>query len=97
MFTITRFGDSCEDRCRRRLQIHKGCQREQLASFVSGPSGINHLRAGVNEINALSRAIKFLNSSQIIENMERKTGIEPATSSLGILVLIVYQQLMRTR
>ena len=29
--------------------------------------------------------------------MERETGIEPATSSLGILVLIVYQQLMRTR
>ena len=29
--------------------------------------------------------------------MERETGIEPATSSLGILVLIVYQQLMRIR
>jgi hypothetical protein len=29
--------------------------------------------------------------------MERETGIEPATSSLGILVLIVYQQPMRTR
>jgi hypothetical protein len=33
----------------------------------------------------------------MIENMERETGIEPATSSLGISVLIVYQQLMRTR
>ena len=35
--------------------------------------------------------------SQVIDKKERETGIEPATSSLGILVLIVYQQLMRTR
>jgi hypothetical protein len=77
MFTIDRFGDSCEGRCRRLLQIYKGCQREQLASSLSGPSGINHLQAGVNEINALSRAIKFLNTSQVIENMERERGVEP--------------------
>ena len=37
----------------------------------------------------------FFGSSQVIENMERETGIEPATSSLGncysevLLILII--------
>jgi hypothetical protein len=37
----------------------------------------------------------FFGSSQAIENMERETGIEPATSSLGMLVSVEKQRLMR--
>jgi hypothetical protein len=33
--------------------------------------------------------------SQVIENMERETGIEPATSSLGIQLAFVNKEQMR--
>jgi hypothetical protein len=37
----------------------------------------------------------FFGSSQVIENMERETGIEPATSSLGIQLAFVNKEQMR--
>jgi len=37
-----------------------------------------------------------MRNSQAIENMERETGIEPATSSLGTYPAFVNKQLMRS-
>jgi hypothetical protein len=36
-----------------------------------------------------------MKTSQVIENMERETGIEPATSSLGIQLAFVNKEQMR--
>ncbi len=38
----------------------------------------------------------FFGSSQVIDLMERETGIEPATSSLGMSASMEYQQLRRS-
>jgi hypothetical protein len=51
-----------------------------------------------NDLRACCRNCRNEQSRRkLLKTLERETGIEPATSSLGILVLFVYQQLMRTR
>ena len=58
---------------------------------------INNLQVLWNAINALSRLSNQQQCHYLIDSMERETGIEPATSSLGIWQSFVNRELMRPR
>jgi hypothetical protein len=58
-------------------------------SHIAGPSSTLPDHSGFIQPSG-----SFLNA-QNIENMERETGIEPATSSLGMLISIQNKELMR--
>ena len=53
--------------------------------------------AGFTAINALKGRYAGRDIMQIIENMERETGLEPATSSLGTCTAFENKQLPRPR
>jgi hypothetical protein len=42
-------------------------------------------------LNGLYRTLVFSMRLQVIENMERETGLEPATSSLGKWAMFCFQ------
>jgi hypothetical protein len=75
--------------------IGKKCQRVRLAFNCLQPCEIKHLQSVASAINALSRAANLRCLAEAIENMERETGIEPATSSLGIQRTFVNKEQMR--
>jgi hypothetical protein len=70
----------------------------QIAGYLATSSILmNHLQAHRNAINALRRLFHRQECRYLIEKMELETGIEPATSSLGIWGSFVNKELMRPR